>query len=193
MRLSKYFLRGLLVLIPVVVTGYVFYAVLFALNEAVLTPIGSKIPIDTPESVDWAIGSLVAVMLITLVGLLTSNFLGRRFVSMIEDLVEKLPLIKLLYGSVRDVLGAFVGDKKSFDHPVLVSLSSDGHAKILGFVTRESMSFLGIEGHVAVYLPQSYNFAGNVLILPRSAVEPVSASSSDVMTFLVSGGVSGRE
>lgn len=193
MKLSKYFLRGLLTLIPVVVTGYVFYAVFLALNEAVLTPIGSWIPIDTPESVDWAIGMLVAVALITLVGVLTSNFLGRKCLSMIERLVERLPLFKLLYGSVRDVLGAFVGDKKSFDHPVVVSLSADGHTKVVGFVTRDSLAFLGIEDHVAVYLPQSYNFAGNVLVLPKTAVRPLSASSSDVMTFLVSGGVSGSD
>ena len=133
-----------------------------------------------------------AITLITLVGGLASNFLGRRIVAMMERLVDRLPLIKLLYNSVRDVLGAFVGDKKSFDHPVVVSLTDDNHAKVLGFVTRDSLDFLGVENHVAVYLPQSYNFAGSVLLFPKDQVQRLSVSSSDVMTFLVSGGVSGQ-
>lgn len=214
-QLPKYFFRGLLILIPVVVTAYVFWAVFIALDEIVFRPIGGWIeeasrtvkpqpsgavgelientpPIDKDQAspIRSALGIAGAITLITLVGGLASNFIGRRIVASMERLVERLPLIKLLYGSVRDVLGAFVGDKKSFDHPVMVSLTDDGHAKVLGFVTRDSLDFLGVADHVAVYLPQSYNFAGSVLLFPKDRVRTVSASSSDVMTFLVSGGVS---
>jgi len=198
-QLPKYFFRGLLILIPVVVTAYVFWAVFIALDEVVFQPIGDWIGDASRGSkekqsapIRSALGIAGAITLITLVGGLASNFIGRRIVALMEKLVERLPLIKLLYGSVRDVLGAFVGDKKSFDHPVMVSLTDEGPAKVLGFVTRDSLDFLGVADHVAVYLPQSYNFAGSVLLFPKDRVQSVSASSSDVMTFLVSGGVSAQ-
>jgi uncharacterized membrane protein len=198
-QLPKYFFRGLLTLIPVVVTAYVFWVVFAALDEWVFQHLGRLISRlawgetpPEPSIIGRVLGVAGAITLITLVGAFASNFIGRRLVAMMEGLVEKLPLIKLLYGSVRDVLGALVGDKKSFDNPVVVALGDDDRAKVLGFVTRDSLDFLGVEDHVAVYLPQSYNFAGNVLLFPKDKVRPLAASSSDVMTFLVSGGVSGR-
>ena len=199
-RVAKYFFRGLLILIPVVLTGYIVHAVFVALDEAVFTPIGELVQSAQPEGsvqdrplIVSLLGIAASITVITFVGMLASNFLGSRIVQLLEKLVDRLPLVKLLYGSIKDVLGAFVGDKKSFDHPVMVSLSGNGDTKVVGFVTRRSMNFLGIEDHVAVYLPQSYNFAGNLLLVPSDRVTPLDAASGDVMTFLVSGGVSGRE
>jgi uncharacterized membrane protein len=199
-QFTKFFFRGLLILLPVVVTGYVMIAVFQALDEAVFSPIGrfvrwlqGKEARGAEEWVLTALGIAATVTLITVVGALASNFFGRWVVARIEHIVERLPLVKLLYGAIRDVLGAFVGDKKSFDHPVTVSLDPQGGTKVVGFVTRQSLEFLGLAGHVAVYLPQSYNFAGNLVLFPREQVTPIPASSSDVMTFLVSGGVSGQE
>jgi uncharacterized membrane protein len=63
----------------------------------------------------------------------------------------------------------------------------------MGFITRESADFLGIQGHVAVYMPQSYNFAGQVLIFPASRVLPIELGSGEVMATIVSGGVSGEK
>jgi uncharacterized membrane protein len=102
-----------------------------------------------------------------------------------------VPLVKLLYSSIKDLVGAFVGDQKKFDQPVIVNVMPGGSAKALGFVTRKSMDFLGLEKSVAVYFPQSYNFAGSVLIFPLDQVQPIQADSSEVMAFIVSGGVSG--
>lgn len=199
-RSAKYFFRGLLILIPVVLTGYIVHAVFVALDEAIFTPIGQLVQSAQPEGVAAGrpllvslLGIAASITVITFVGMLASNFLGYRIVALMERLVDRLPLVKLLYGSIKDVLGAFVGDKKSFDHPVVVSLTGDDHAKVVGFVTRKSMDFLGVEDHVAVYLPQSYNFAGNLILFPADQVKPLTAPSGDVMTFLVSGGVSGRE
>ena len=74
--------------------------------------------------------------------------------------------------------------------PVLVTLG-EGSGGFLGFATRDSLDVLGLPDHVAVYFPQSYNFAGNVLLFPRERVRPLEASSAQVMAFIVSGGVSG--
>jgi uncharacterized membrane protein len=97
--------------------------------------------------------------------------------------------VKLIYTSLKDLIDAFVGDKKRFDRPVAVEFPGAGYA--LGFITREDLALPGFEGTSAVYFPQSYNFAGNVLLVGRERIRPLDADSSLVMTFIVSGGVSG--
>ena len=100
------------------------------------------------------------------------------------------------HSSTKDLLNAFVGEKRRFDKPVVVALSPDGRTKVIGFVTQESLDQLGLAGHVAVYLPQSYNFAGNLLLFPAEHVQRLAAESAAVMAFIISGGVAemaGRE
>src|SRR4030095_13081021 len=122
---------------------------------------------------------------------LTSNVIGKAVVNEIERMLARVPLVKLLYSSIRDLINAFVGEKKRFDRPVAVSLVPGSSATTLGFVPRESLTHLEMRGYVAVYFPQSYNFAGNVLLVAREHVEGIDASSADVMTFIVAGGISG--
>jgi uncharacterized membrane protein len=176
--LLSYFGRGCLVLGPVAITLYI--AIGF------ITIVDSWLPIGIP-----GLGFVLTIVLITLAGFLTSNVIGKAVVNEGERILARVPLIKLLYTSIRDLINAFVGDKKRFDRPVVVSVLPGSTAKALGFVTRESLTHLDMRGHVAVYFPQSYNFAGNVLLVPREHVETIDAASSDVMAFIVSGGVSG--
>jgi uncharacterized membrane protein len=110
-----------------------------------------------------------------------------------ERMLIKAPFVKLLYTSLKDLIAAFMGEKRRFDQPVLVSLSPGGYAEAVGFVTRTDLEFLGLLDHVAVYFPQSYNFAGNLLMFPKGQVHPLDAESADVMAFIVSGGVSGGQ
>ena len=111
----------------------------------------------------------------------------------VSNIFNKVPLVKMLYSAIKDLVEAFAGEKKKFDKPVLVTLGTSSYAKIVGFMTRENLDNLGLEDHVAVYLPQSYNFAGNVLIFPKEAVKPLDIESSELMTFIVSGGVAGEQ
>ncbi len=177
-RLGKYFFEGLLVLVPVLGSIYIIYLV-FQKIDGIL-----NIPIP-------GVGFIITIAIITIIGFLSSNFITRRLVKYFERIYSKLPLVKIIYSSIKDLVGAFVGDKKSFDKPVLVTIDPDTGIKALGFITRESLDFLKLKKHVSVYFPQSYNFAGNLLIFPKKMVEPVEANSADVMRFLVSGGVSG--
>jgi uncharacterized membrane protein len=101
-----------------------------------------------------------------------------------------LPLVKLLYSAIKDMIEAFAGEKKSFDKPVIVTVMPGGTAKVVGFVTQEGLENFGLSDYVAVYLPQSYNFAGNVLLFPKESVKPLSIESSQAMAFIVSGGIS---
>ncbi|MDH4227186.1 MAG: DUF502 domain-containing protein [Deltaproteobacteria bacterium] len=176
-KLIKYFLEGLLIFVPLAGSVYVIYTV--------FTKIDGMLGIPIP-----GLGFAITITVITLCGFLASNLFTKGYVKLVEKIFEKLPLVKLIYTSLKDLLGAFVGDKKSFDKPVMVTLDETTGAKALGFVTKEDLDFLGIKGHVAVYMPQSYNFAGNLMLFPASKVTPIKAESSDVMAFLISGGVS---
>jgi uncharacterized membrane protein len=173
-----YFLRGTLVVVPLAVTAYILWLILSTLDQ--LLPLG--IP---------GLGLFIMLVAITLVGFATTNVVGRTLVDGAERLLARVPLVKLVYSSIKDLIGAFVGDKRRFDRPVAVSMTPGGNVKLLGFVTRDGLGVMGMPQSVAVYFPQSYNFAGNVAIVPKSQVEALDVSSGELMTFVVSGGVSG--
>jgi uncharacterized membrane protein len=177
-QIVRYFVRGCLALAPLALTAYIIYLI-FAFADQLL-------PFGIP-----GLGIAVAVLLITLVGFLTSNVIGGAILAVAERVLTRVPLVRLIYGSLKDLIGAFVGDRRSFNQPVSVALTPDGEVRTLGFITRDTLGGLGLAGQVAVYLPQSYNFAGNLIIVPRERVQAVHASGAEVMTFIVSGGVSG--
>jgi len=184
-------MNGLLFLIPVLLTVYVIYWVFSAIDRGVLELVARGEEGQPPEWWRTGLGVVLSLAVILAVGFLSTLFITRPILQLVEKLFGRLPLIKLMYSSIKDLIGAFVGEKKKFDQPVLVNLLPAGNAKALGFITRKSMDFLGLKDEVAVYFPQSYNFAGNVVIIPQAQVTPVQADSSDVMAFIVSGGVSG--
>jgi uncharacterized membrane protein len=150
----------------------------------ILSAIDRLLPLPIP-----GLGLLATVALITIIGLFTSNVVGRSVLDLTENLLQRLPLVKLVYNSIKDLVSAFVGDKRRFDAPVAVSLA--GNNKVLGFVTRDGLGRLGMPDYVAVYFPQSYNFAGYLMLVPRAQIEHLDLPSADVMTFIISGGVSG--
>jgi uncharacterized membrane protein len=172
--LRDYFLRGLLIFVPGALTIFAVVWAFTMLDGLFRNLLGVKIP---------GVG--------TGIGLLASNILGKKVFDWFESIFTKVPLMKLLYSASKDMIGAFAGEKKSFDKPVLVELVMGG-PMAMGFITKESLGFLGLTDYVAVYLPQSYNFAGSVLIFPAKQVKPLEIGSSDAMAFIVSGGVSGK-
>ena len=181
-KLINYFIKGLLIFAPTALTIFVLVWVFTSLDRIFRNLLHIKIP---------GLGILSTLILIVVIGFLASNFLGRKFFELIEKLFTKVPLVKLLYSAVKDMIEAFTGEKKSFDKPVLAALAPKGSAKVVGFVTRDSLENLGLEDYVAVYMPQSYNFAGNVLLFPKEAIQSLNIESSEAMAFIVSGGLSG--
>ena len=173
-RILGYFLRGLVFIAPVANTVYVIVVI--------FTTIDGWFGIPIP-----GLGFLLTLVLITLVGFVGSTFLARSFLAMFDRLLERLPFVRFLYSATKDLVNAFVGEKRRFDQPVSVRVL--GEARALGFVTQKTLNSLGLEGFVGVYFPQSYNFAGSLLLVPARDVERIPASSSDVMAFIVSGGV----
>jgi len=187
-RITRYFLSGLLFVAPVGLTLYILYAA-FTGIDGWLQPLERRLLKGTIPGLGFA----VVLLGILLVGFLASSFLTRRLFRLVGRLFERLPLVKLLYTSIRDLLDAFVGEKKRFDRPVLVRPVPGSEARVMGFITNDDLTSLGLAGEVAVYVPQSYNFAGNLVVVPRSAVTPLEAEAGAVMKFIVSGGVSMSE
>ena len=177
-RLIGYFLRGLVFVAPLAITIYVCYSI--------FTTIDGWLGLPVPGA-----GFVVTVAIITLVGVLASSLVTRSAVGLLDALMNRLPFVRLLYSSTRDLLNAFVGEHRRFDKPVLVELYPGSNARALGFVTQDTLRQLGLADYVAVYFPQSYNFAGSLLIYPRAQVARVDADSTEVMAFIVSGGVTG--
>ncbi len=188
-RFLKYFLRGLLVFVPVGLTIFILVYVFSSMD----TLFSKLMPSIQYTSLRLLVGLLVTIGGIFLIGLFASNFVGKKLFGLLDKVFTNVPLIKMLYSAIKDLVEAFAGEKKKFDKPVLVTLGTSSNAKIIGFMTRESLDNFGLKDHVAVYLPQSYNFAGNVLIFPKEAVKPLDIESSEVMTFIVSGGVAGKQ
>ena len=177
-RLLNYFLRGLVLVAPLAITLYVCWIVFVRIDGW----LGLPIP---------GLGFVITIVLITLVGFLGSNLITRGMLAIVDQTVGRLPFVRLLYTSTKDLLNAFVGEKRRFDKPVLVRLSEQSEARMVGFVTQESLDRLGLPGYASVYFPQSYNFAGNLVVFPSAQLEPLDAASADVMAFIVSGGVTG--
>jgi len=173
--LAKNFLRGLVIVVPVAVTVWVIVRAFNAVDSLV----GFKYP---------GLGFVVIVGGTLLVGVLASNFIGRKFVALTHAVFTRAPLVRIIYASLKDLLEAFVGDKKRFDRPVAVAVTDD--VMTLGFVTQDDLAFLSLPGRVAVYLPFSYSMSGTILVVPASRVTRLDTDSTNVMALIVSGGVS---
>jgi uncharacterized membrane protein len=175
-RLFRYFVQGLILTVPAVVTGYVCYIA--------FTRIDGWLGLSIPGA-----GFVATIALITLVGFIGTSFVTRTLLSTFEEGLNRLPFVRLVYTSTKDLLNAFVGEKRRFDKPVIVALTPDGAIKGLGYITQESADSLGALDSVVVYFPQSYAFAGWTFVVPATRVTRVETVSSDFMAFVVSGGV----
>ena len=122
-------------------------------------------------------------------GMITSTVLTRWVVTLMDRFFEKVPGAKIIYSAIKDLMEALVGEKKKFDRPVAVRIM-EGGPEAIGFITRENLPWADDPGKIAVYFPQSYNFAGQVLLFPKDRVRALEAEPAEVMKFVVSGGVS---
>ena len=175
----RYFLNGCLAIVPVAVSLYVIVLI--------FTTIDDLIPVSVP-----GLGFVLTIGIVTAFGAFTTNVMGKRVVGWTDAIMGRVPLVKLIYGSLKDFMAALVGNKKSFDKPCVVSLTEDGSMRVFGFITREDLSNWGLGSHVAVYMPQSINFAGQLGLFPRERVQPLQVEASQVLPFIVSGGVTGQ-
>jgi len=179
--LVRYFLQGLLFLVPFTITIYVVVSTITWLDNLVSRYIPN---FDFP-----GIGILALIIALFVIGFLASTILVKPLFDLFDRTLRSIPLVSIVYTALKDLVSAFVGDKKKFDQPVLVNIYSGGAMKKLGFITSEDLSSLNLEGMVAVYLPHSYQISGNMFVVDRDQVSPIELPGSEVMKFIISGGV----
>ena len=182
-RLLKYFIQGLVFISPIVITVYIISSLFLWLD--------GMVPHLFNIQLYPGAGILIIVSFILVLGFLASSFLSKSILLFLESTIKRIPLINMLYSSSKDVMDAFVGEKKKFDHPVLVKVDVTDNAYRIGFITKDDLSMLSLPHHVAVYFPHSYAISGNVFLIPSSEIIHLNIPSSEAMKFVVSGGVTG--
>lgn len=174
---AKYFIRGVIFLVPVAATVYVVIQSFIYIDGI--------IPYEIP-----GLGALTLLGIIFVFGIIASTVLAQPFIFWGNELLKTAPLVKTIYTAIKDLLSAFVGTQKKFDKPVLVQMNPDSELRKIGFLTSDDLSELGIgKEMVSVYLPHSYAFSGNLFIVPKTQVSPIDAKPADIMKYIVSGGV----
>jgi uncharacterized membrane protein len=187
-RILTYFGRGLILIAPTYFTFLIIKESVAYLDNILPIYINTddKSPLYLP-----GLGLLIIVSSIVLLGFIFSRFVPQSFFSFTESILKKMPLVSLIYYSIKDLITAFVGDKRKFNQPVIVTLNAQSNLKKLGFITQTDLTHLQIEGYVAVYCPHSYAFSGELFLVPKTQVEVLEhLSSTEVMKMIVSGGVS---
>jgi uncharacterized membrane protein len=188
-RLIYYFFQGLLFIAPVTLTIWGIIAIFDWIDGLLIDYLDDILKRHIP-----GLGILVLLLAITLIGMLGSTILFKPFIAYFDYLMTRAPLIKIIYTSVKDLVSAFVGQKKRFNEPVLVKIGKGYDLEKIGFITNKDLSFLGIPEHkVAVYLPHSYAWSGNLFIVPAENIRPIDASATEVMKFIISAGVTNLE
>ncbi|WP_372649021.1 DUF502 domain-containing protein [Draconibacterium sp.] len=184
-KILNYFLQGLLYIAPFAITTYIVYLIFDFINGLVDPIVEKYLKIDIP-----ALGILIVFIFLVFVGLVGQSIIARPIKVLFEKLMNKAPIIKLVYSAFNDLFSAFVGKEKKFNKPVMVLVNPISNLEKLGFLTQDDLSQLGAKDKVAVYFPHSYNFSGELFIVPSNQVKPLAINPAVAMKFIVSGGVS---
>lgn len=188
--ISKTFLTGMATVLPVFLTIYVLYW--FATSAEKL--LGGALKLVLPADAYWpGMGLLVAIALIFAVGVLMHAWVVRVLVGWAERLLYRIPLIKSVYGSLRDFFTLFSrSDQDRARQPVMVRIG-ETELEVLGFIMREEFGDLpeGLSAadHIAVYLPMSYQVGGYTVIVPRARVRPINMPMEQAMRFALTAGL----
>lgn len=185
-KLLADFFHGLIYIVPLAATVYVVVCMVNIADSFFPgIPLVERIP---------GLGLVLVFIIVTLVGWLGGKVLKPSMVSLFDHTMSRIPFIKLVYTSVRDLMRAFVGEKRKFDRPVVVSLDAAGLNNRLGFVTQDDLAALGLAGMVAVYSPYPYSVMGDLIVVPAVQVRPLEGvNSAELMKLIVSGGISGKD
>ena len=193
-KLLKYFLQGLIILAPIIITLWTAISFFNWVDSILPNFVHSLFPrlgldaYGNPRHIP-GLGFVVVTMIVLLVGYISSSFIVSRLVELFDNILEKTPGIKVIYTTIKDFFEAFAGNKRKFDKAVMVSIQSPDVWQI-GFITHEELTEFGLLEYISVYVPQSYAFAGHLYFVTRDRVRIITdISSTDAMKFAISGGV----
>lgn len=183
-RLGSYLIQGVLLVGPLAATVYIVFF-LFQFTDGLLSAYLEKyFDLKIP-----GLGILIILVFLILLGVIGETIFARPLKFLVRRILERAPLLKLIYTSVKDLFSAFVGKEKKFHRPVVVLVDEKNDLWRMGFLTNEKMDEMGLEGKVAVYFPFSYNISGILYVVPAERVKPMNISPSEAMKFIISGGV----
>lgn len=189
--LSKIFFTGLAAVLPILVTVWLVWW----LGTSFEKFLGGLFRFALPDSLYFpGLGTILGIALIFLVGLLAKAWLFRKIFDWWDGLFHRIPLVKTIYGAMRDFMRVFSGEaKEQFNRVVLVEFDAP-KMKLMGFVTREDFAGLAAledTDEVAVYFPLSYQIGGYMVFLEKSRLIPVEMPTQEAMRFALTAGLSG--
>ncbi|MGB5461777.1 MAG: DUF502 domain-containing protein [Aureibaculum sp.] len=187
-KLANYLLQGVLYIAPLTITGYIIYSV-FMFMDGIL----QKLLIQFFDIKIPGLGFLTLILFLILVGFIGRTIIADPLKLLFKNIINRIPLLNFIYSAFNDLFSAFVGKEKKFSQPVLVKVNLNSDLEKLGFITEENLELLEVMDKVAVYFPHSYNFSGELFIVPKANIKPVNIKSSDVMKFIVSAGLTSWE
>ncbi len=191
-KIAGTFFTGLLAVLPILVT----VALVMWLIGAAEAVLGGLLGFLLPRGLYLpGMGLLVSILLIYLVGLGMKGLFVQQAFGWVESALNRIPLVKTVYGAVRDLTG-FMSNKRErkFGQVVLAQLPNLP-IRLVGFVTVDDLAEAGISGCdtggcVAVYLPMSYQIGGYTVMLPREHLTPLDMGFEEAMRFVITAGMS---
>jgi uncharacterized membrane protein len=183
-KLFRVFLQGILYTAPIAITVYILYVIFKNVDGFLQKWLQQLFDINIP-----GLGLVIIIVLLIIVGFLGQTFIARPFRHMFNRLMKRIPILKVIYSAFKDLFSAFVGEEKKFNKPVLVLVNKSLGLEKLGFLTEEDLSLIDEKTRVAVYFPHSYNWSGELFLVPRELVKAIDVPPAEVMKFIVSAGV----
>jgi len=184
--LLKNFINGILTIVPIILVVYVIYKTFLFLDSL----LGNTMRPFLKEDYIPGFGLLTTIILITLLGWMSTKFVTGKIIKLIDALLERIPIVKTIYSVIKDTVQSFLGDKKSFSKVALVIIPGT-EMNCIGFITSEQLDgfYNPLKNHVAVYIPQTFQVAGFTFLVPKEQVEVIDVKPEDAMKFVLSGGM----
>ncbi len=179
--IANIFLKGLLVVLPLVVTFGLLYWLFSGAEEILQIPLKALLPTG------WympGMGVLSACGIIFVCGLLVQSYLIKPLFSLMELLLDRIPIVKTLYGSARDLMKFAIGDKEAGMQKV-VSVEVKDDIFLIGFVTNDSPSISNSENRVAVFFPMSYQMGGYLAYVSKDKCTPLDMPVEQAMQTIL--------
>lgn len=184
-------LKGLAAILPLGLTIYLLYW-MGTSAEALLAPLLQWVLSE--DVYVTGMGLVSGLLAVLMVGALMTTVLAKWMLGLGERLLDRIPVVKTIYGALKDTMALVGGDAKRRLNQVVLVQVGQSEARMLGFLTRDGLDTLtGQDGKdvVAVYLPLAYQIGGFTVLIPRSQIQPVKLSAEDALRFAVTAGMSG--
>lgn len=188
--INKNIITGLITLVPVILTFYLLYWFVVTTESFLGDMIRTSI---SDEFYQPGMGVVAGLIVAFFVGLFMQTIIAQQLLAYVERILKRLPIVKSVYLSIRDLLDYFSSEKKKDFAQVVAITWGDTGMQVIGLVTQTDMTQMPVgldqKDHVLVYIPMSYGIGGFAVLVPRSATRPLNMSMEDAMRFALTAGV----